>query len=269
MKKPLIFGSGASSFKDQEGLYSVCEIAISNDILCFDTAPSYGTEEVLSRCLLALVKEKGISREDLTIQTKIDPIQMYNEDVEKYFIQKLKSMGLEYIDVLLIHWPVYKYFRQTWDSMLNLKHAGLAKRIGICNLRFAHLKELESQGIVPEVLQIERHPLNTFEAERNFCVEHQIDLQDYSPLCKMHPLIRDNKVLKEMSRKYRKSVGNIILRWHLDTNAIPIFTSKKISRIEEYSEIEDFRLSSIDITYINSLNINYKLYLESLVCPGF
>lgn len=269
MKKPLIFGSGASSFKDQKGLYSVCKIAISNDILCFDTAPSYGTEEVLSRCLLALVKEKELSREDLTIQTKIDPIQMYNGDVEEYFTKKLASMGLEYIDVLLVHWPVYKYFKKTWDSMQNLKHAGLAKRIGICNLRFEHLKELKGQGIVPEVLQIERHPLNTFEAERNYCVEHQIDLQDYSPLCKMHPLLKESPVLKQLSEKYNKSIGNIILRWHIDTGAIPIFTSKNITRIEDYASVNSYTMSSEDIEKIDSLNINHKLYLESLVCPGF
>lgn len=269
MCKPLIFGSGVSSFKDEKGLMAVCGKALDESIFCFDTAPSYGTEKVLSRCILTLAREKGLSREQLVIQTKIDPIQMFHGNVEEYFKTKLKDMGLEYVDALLIHWPVYKYFFKTWEEINQLKKEGFAKKIGICNLRIEHLRKLKEVNIIPEILQIERHPLNTFEEERQFCIQNGIELQDYSPLCKMHPLLKDNPLLKNLVDKYGKSVGAIILRWHVDTSATPIFTSKKIGRIEEYSEIESFQLSSEDILAINSLNINHKLYLESLVCPGF
>lgn len=269
MPKPLIFGSGASSFKDKAGLLAVCEMAVSNDIRCFDTAPSYKTEEVLAQCLTAIAKHKGLSREQLKIQTKIDPIQMYHGNVETYFKDKLHSMRLDYVDALLIHWPVRRYLSDTWSAMISLKNQGLVRKIGICNLRVAHLVELHGQGIKPEILQIERHPLNTFLAEREYCINHGIELQDYSPLCKMHPVLKESPVLKQLSVKYGKSVGSIILRWHIDTDAIPIFTSKNLKRIEEYSLIDKFALTAEDIVKINSLNINHKLYLESLVCPGF
>lgn len=269
MHKPLIFGSGVSSFKDEAGLNQVCECALENDIMRFDTAPSYKTEEVLSSCLLALAKKHGLQREQLSIQTKIDPIQMYHGNVENYFQKKLIRMKLDYIDVLLIHWPVQKYFMKTWEEMNRLKDAGLAKRIGICNLRITHLEELKGKGIVPEVLQIERHPLNTFEEENKFCIRHNIELQDYSPLCKMHPKLKDSLILKQLSEKHGKSIGNIILRWHIDTSATPIFTSKNPNRIVDYSSVDTFSLSSDDIESINSLNVNHKLYLESLICPGF
>lgn len=268
-KKPLIFGSGVSSFKDRDGLLTVCEAAIEHGIMRFDTAPSYRTEEVLADSLNEILRHKGIQREQIEIQTKIDPIQMYDGHVEEYFEGKLKKMRLDYVDTLLIHWPVQKYFMKTWESMCNLKDKGLVRRLGICNLRISHLKELEGIGVIPEVLQIERHPLNTFMEERQYCVRHHIDLQDYSPLCKMHPLLKDNPLLLELSRKYNRNIGLIILRWHIDTLATPIFTSKKPSRIEEYSAINDFRLAEEDISLISSLNINHKLYLESLVCPGF
>lgn len=269
MYKPLIFGSGASSFKGEEDLMKVLEAAVSHGIMCFDTAPSYGTEKVLSRCLSKIANMKGIGREQLKIQTKIDPIQMYQGDVVNYFIHKLRVMGLEYVDVLLMHWPVYKYFKETWEAMNQLKGMGLAKRLGICNLRAAHLRELQSINILPEILQIERHPLNTFEEERLFCVKYNIDLQDYSPLCKMHPLLKNNQKLQKMAERYGKSIGNLILRWHIDTFATPIFTSKNVGRIAEYSSVDEFCLQEEDVAIINALNINHKLYLESLVCPGF
>lgn len=269
MSNPLIFGTGVSSYKDEGGVMSVCEAAVNTGIRRFDSAPSYGTEVVLARCLHSIIKKKGMVRSDFRIQTKIDPIQMFEGDVEGYFKRKLRAMELDYIDVLLIHWPVYKYLRKTWEAMLRLRNEGVARKIGICNLRVTHLNELKGIGIIPEILQIERHPLNVFEAERNYCIENGIKLQDYSPLCKMHPLIKNNVALKAMSEKYGRSIGSLVLRWHLDTGATPIFTSKKTSRIEEYSDIDDFQLSQEDIECISSLNINHKLYLESLVCPGF
>lgn len=269
MSKPLIFGSGASSFKDKAGLTQVCEAAVDNGILRFDTAPSYTTEVPLSRALQTIFRQRNIDRNGWQIQTKIDPIQMYQGNIDNYFKAKLKAMDLEYVDVLLLHWPVYKYFRKTWEAMLKLKDIGLAKRLGICNLRIQHLKELQGIGIVPEIIQIERHPLNTFTEEREFCLANGIELQDYSPLCKMHPLLKESPVLKRISEAYGQNVGSVILRWHIDSGTTPIFTSKNVARIGEYSHIDEFSLNETDILEINSLNINHKLYLESLVCPGF
>lgn len=264
-----MFGSGASSFKDIEDLKRICSIAIDCNIRSFDTAPSYHTEENLSAAVLTVAKSKSLNREDIYIQTKIDPIQMYNGRIEEYFKSKLNAMHLSYVDALLIHWPVHKYFINTWEDMNRIKEYGLTKKIGICNLRVEHLKELKGIGIIPEILQIERHPLNTFSDEVRFCKDNGITLQDYSPLCKMHPLLKENKLLIELSQKYEKNIGMIILRWHIDTGAIPIFTSKNERRVEEYSQIESFSLSKEDCTLIESLNINHKLYLESLICPGF
>lgn len=269
MKKKLIFGSGLSSYKDEEGLYQVCSAAIDNGITAFDTAPSYRTEEVLGQVLNDIIKERNIPRNELWIQTKIDPIQMYEGNVVEYFKGKLQSMHLEHVDALLIHWPVYKYFRKTWEALLSAKELGLTRRIGICNLRLSHLEELKSIGIIPEILQIERHPLNTFTQEAIFCKENSIALQDYSPLCKMHPLLKENAMLQDMAVKYGITVGLLILRWHLDTGATPIFTSKKSSRIAEYAAIDHLHLNEDDCSMITSLNKNHKLYLESLICPGF
>lgn len=267
--KSLVFGSGASSYKDINSLKHITTIAIDNGIKAFDTAPSYHTEEMLAEAVLSVAKSKSIDRNDLYFQTKIDPIQMYNGQVEEYFQSKLELMHLDYVDALLIHWPVHNYFINTWEELIKIKDHGLARKIGVCNLRLPHLKELKGIGVIPDILQIERHPLNTFSEEVFFCKENGITLQDYSPLCKMHPLLKDNMVLKALSEKYGKSVGLIILRWHVDTGSIPVFTSKNEKRVEEYSQIDQFCLSKEDCDKIESININHKLYLESLICPGF
>lgn len=269
MTQRIIFGSGLSSYKDYEGLYKVCKKALENGIRRFDTAPSYRTESVISKAVKQSANELGLCRPDYQIQTKIDPIHMYNGNIRDYFLGKLSEMGLEYIDTLLIHWPLEKYMERTWNSIVALKEEGVAKKIGICNLRLRHLVDYKDKGINPEVLQIERHPLNTFNDEVQWCVNNNVELQDYSPLCKMHPVIRNNADLQRIAEKYGKDIGQIVLRWHIDTNATPIFTSKNLDRIAQYSKIEDFKLVQEEIDAIAKMNCNHKLYLESLVCPGF
>lgn len=269
MSKNIIFGTGLSSYKDYNGLKTVCKVAMENGISRFDTAPSYQTEALLSNVIKECANELGMSRANYSIQTKIDPIQMYNLAVEVYFMEKLKEMKLEYIDSLLIHWPLEKYMHQTWEALKHLQKDGITKKIGICNLRIRHLKKLNEQGIYPEILQIERHPLNTFEEETAWCRKNGVILQDYSPLCKMHPRIKENMALNNIARKHNKDIGQIVLRWHIDTGATPIFTSKNPTRIKRYSSIFDFSLTKEEINIISSANCNHKLYLESLVCPGF
>ncbi len=268
MSKNLIFGSGVSSCKDFAGLKSVCKAALENGITRFDTAPSYKTEELISRAVHECSVEFGLSRDKYFIQTKIDPIQMYNGNVEEYFYGKLKAMNLDYVDSLLIHWPVRKYLLSAWESICKLKEKQLVRKVGICNLRIRQLYELKSIDIMPEILQIERHPLNTFQSEIAFCKANGIAIQDYSPLCKMHDRLRYNPELRKISENHGKDIGQIILRWHIDTGATPIFTSTKPTRVKLYSEIFDFTLSEDEVRTISSLNCNHKLYLESLVCPG-
>lgn len=269
MSEYLIFGSGASAHKDFKGTLEVCRAALSHGIRWFDSAPSYRTEEVVSQAVAEGAKELGLHRDEYFIQTKVDPIQMYNGQIEKYFKKKLDMMNLEYVDALLIHWPVWKYFSVAWDSLQELKDKKLTRKIGICNLRISHLRQLYESGIIPDIVQIERHPLNTFELETCFCKEKGIVLQDYSPLCKMHPRIKNSQQIQKIASKYNRNIGQIVLRWHLDTGGIPVFTSTKPERIREYAEIDDFSLTCSEIEVISSLNCNHKLYLESLVCPGF
>lgn len=196
-------------------------------------------------------------------------MESFNGEVGRYVEDALKKMKIDYIDSLLIHWPIPEYLDNTWKSFVRLYESGIVKKIGICNLRLRHLEKIVKYKFVPQIIQIERNPLLTFEKEVDFCICHGIEVQAYSPLCKMDKRIRDSIVLKDISKKHNRNIGQIVMRWHLDTGVVPVFTSTKPERIREYAGIFDFSLSGEEIKAISALNENYKMYLESYLCPGF
>lgn len=267
--KALMLGSGISSGKSYSELLEIVKLAIQNGIYGFDTAPSYHTEEILGTVISQCIRDLSIDRDSLFIQTKIDAWQMQNGRIEFYVEQALQKLSLDYIDSLLIHWPLPKYFYKTWERFLLIKERGLVRNIGVCNVRLRQLEELVTYQHIPQIVQIERNPLRTCNDEVRFCENYEIEVQAYSPLCKMNSLISESPLLKILCEKYNKSIGQIILRWHLDTGVIPIFATRNSLRIKEYANIMDFSLSHEDLTAITSMNINYKMYLESCHCPGF
>lgn len=267
----LIFGTGVSSKRDYAGLLETVQVAVASGIRAFDTAPSYRTEKTLGKVLRQVMKEQNLTREEIVVQTKIDGWQMQKSsgDIQRYVADALEQMHLDYFDSLLIHWPLPEHMEQTWRSFVKLYEAGTVKQIGICNLRLRQLKKCLSYDFLPQVIQIERHPLRVCGDEIEFCRTHGISVQAYSPLCKMDERIRDSAVLGALSEKYGKNIGQIVLRWHLDTGVMPVFTSTKQHRIREYAGIFDFALTEEDIDAVSSLNVDYKMYLESCACPGF
>lgn len=267
----LILGTGASSCKDLKGLLAVVESAIAGGIHRFDTAPSYGTESVLGQVLMHVFKDAGIERQDISVQSKIDAWQMQETggDIRKHVERAIAEMQIDYLDLLLIHWPVPEYMDATWEYMVRAREQGLTKQIGICNVRMRQLEQYSRYNELPQVIQIERNPLRICEKEVLFCNEHGIEVQAYSPLCKMDERIRNSTVIRNIAAKYYKSEGQVVLRWHQDTGVVPVFTSTKPQRILEYADIFDFSLTEEEKIEISSLNENYKMYLESWLCPGF
>lgn len=267
----LILGTGLSSAKTFDELLVLIKKSISCGIFSIDTAPSYGVESVIGTVLKELISSGFIKRDDLFIQDKVDAWQMQegSGNVEKYVLDSLAKMSLDYFDSVLIHWPVPEYRDDTMKCLFALKQKGLIKHIGICNVRMRQLYQMEKMGIMPDIVQIERNPLRICLEESDFCKIHGIILQSYSPLCKFCDDIKNSEILSELAQKYKKSIGQIVMRWHLDTGVVPVFTTKKTERINEYTEIGNFKLSETDINSINSMNKNYKMYLESFACPGF
>ena len=266
----IFIGTGVSSSKNYHGLLNVLNAGIEKGIRCFDTAPSYNTEFILGKVLKQCMTEYKLKREDIFVQTKIDPWQMQdsNGEIRKYVEDALTKIQCKYFDSLLIHWPIPEYFDATWKNFCQLKEEGLSKSIGVCNVRVRHLERFQELETPPAIVQIERHPLNVCEEETTFCNENNIWLQAYSPLCKMPIRLSKSIILNKLAKKYKKSVGQIVLRWHIESGVSPIFASKNPERVCEYADIFTFKLSNDDMLAISSHNENFKLYLESCFCPG-
>ena len=220
-----------------------------------------------------MISERKFTRSDLYISDKVDAWQMQetNGHIQKYLYNALEKMNLDYIDQYLIHWPIPEYFEETWKSMEKLYEEGVVKHIGISNIRVGHLQRMEAcQNICPHFVQIERHPLRTCDNEMKYCKYHQIKVQAYSPLCRMNEKIKQSELLQSFKEKYQKNdIGQIILKWHLQTGSIPVFTTRSPQRIVSNLNIFDFQLSDEEISQINQMNCNYKIFLESTGCPGY
>lgn len=257
---------------NNDSFYELVRTAYEKGINKFDTSPSYGTEELLGESINKLIDEKKINREDIIIQDKIDGWQMQvtNGDVIKYIELSISKLKVNYIDVLFIHWPFPDYIVNTWKTFFKAKELGLVKNIGLCNVCKRHVESLLcSTGIKPDYIQIERHPLRVCLEDMAYFQSKELLVQAYSPVCRMDERLRDSYILRNLSKKYNKTIGQIILRWHIDTGSIPVFMTNKPSRIVENVDIYNFSLNKLEIEEINSLNINFKIFLESFCCPNF
>ena len=270
VKIPIII-LGTYKHKKYSLLKEIVFSSIENGITGFDTAPSYGTEKILGRIIHDCLIELQIQRKDLFVSTKIDAYQMQdsNGNVEFYVDKVLKEMKLDYIDQLLIHWPIPEYFEKTWESFISIFKSGKAKVIGVCNVRKRHLLKLFNSELFPMIVQNERHPLYNDRMTLEFCKNNNIVYEAYSPVGQMMKQIRNSQTLKHLALKYDRNIGQIILRWHIDSGSTPVFMSSKIDRIKEYANIFNFSLTKEDIVSIDMLNKNYKIFLESEGCPNF
>lgn len=269
MKKPIVIGTFQTGTLHE--LYQIVKAGVESNFMSFDTAPSYHTEKNLGDAIANLSVTYHLQREQFEIIDKIDAWQMQktNGNIAPYVYSSIEQMDINYIDLLLIHWPIPEYMDATWKTFEQLFEEGVVKSIGVCNVRKRHLKRFTNYNIKPQYIQIERHPLNTCEDTIRYCREHGINILAYSPLCRMDERLKKDEYLRIIANNHHKNIGQVILRWHIDTGVTPVFMSKKPERIKENLNIFDFKLSDEEISYINSMNQNYKLFLESWGCPGF
>lgn len=262
---------GTFEFQKEDELKAVMLSSLENNITGFDTSPSYHTENILGNILEWIVK-KGIRKtEELFVQDKIDGWQMEETrgHIHQYIDLSLQKLKRDYLDVVFIHWPFPDYLNETWNCLKQAQDKGKIKYIGLSNVRIRHLEKIiKETNIKPDVIQIERHPLRICQEEIRYCHMNQISVEAYSPVCRMDSRLTESETLRSLAQKYNKSIGQIILRWHLDTGVIPVFMTKKTDRVFENSQIFDFSLCPQEIEAVNALNENYKIFVESICCPG-
>lgn len=237
----------------------------------FDTARDYGNEDVVGRVIKECLAEQGLKREDVFLTTKIGNSQQALGNIEEQVDISLKNLQTDYIDLWLMHWPYPDHYVDTWRKMERVYKSGKVRAIGMANFRIRHFEHLFKEGVdvIPHCVQMELHPLRTAEDIVAYLRERNIAVQAYSPLCRMIPKIRENVLLKAIADAHGKTVGQVILRWHIQNQTVPVFKSLRPKRLQENFDIFDFALSDEEMKTVSSLDEDYKYHLESTSCPGY
>lgn len=236
----------------------------------FDTARDYDNEALLGNIFRDMTTSSICKREDIFITTKVGNSQQRKRNMETEIDISLKAFGFDYIDLWLLHWPLPEYWLDNWEQIVNIYKKGKVKAIGIANCRERHIEALKKSGMMmPHVMQVEYHPFRTVPMFREMCLDYNIQLEAYSANCLMLPFVKNNEVLNNISRRHEKSITQIIMRWHIQQNVIPIFRSFNSNHIKENVDVFDFQLTEEEMQQIFSLNQDYKFHPESLNCPGY
>ncbi|WML38049.1 aldo/keto reductase [Neobacillus sp. OS1-2] len=252
------FGIGV--FKVEEGpeLVNAVKFAIKHGYRSIDTAAIYGNEESVGQAIREGVKESGITREELFVTSKVWNADLGYESTLAAYEASLKKLGLDYLDLYLIHWPVAGKYKEAWRALEALYKEGRVKAIGVSNFQVHHLEDLMREAeIKPMINQVEYHPRLTQKELQTFCQEHGIQMEAWSPL--MQGQLLDHPALQEMAKKYNKSVAQVILRWDLQNGVVTIPKSTKEPRIVENASIFDFELSREDMEQIDRMNQNHRV----------
>lgn len=249
---------GLGVFKVQDGaeVISSVKYAIEYGYRSIDTAAAYGNEEGVGQA----VKESGIPRDQLFITTKLWNSEQGYDTTLAAFEKSMSKLGLDYLDLYLIHWPVPakgKYI-ETWRAFEKLYQDGRVRAIGVSNFQTHHLQDILDQcDIKPMVNQVEYHPKLTQRKLHDFCKTHAIQLEAWSPL--MQGKLLDEPTLASMAKKYNKSNAQIILRWDVQNEVVTIPKSVKPHRIKENADIFDFELTAEDMQKIDALNEDLRV----------
>lgn len=245
-------GLGVWQTKDGDEVIRSVKAAIQAGYRSIDTAAAYNNESGVG----AAIKESGVSRDELFITTKVWNADQGYDSTLRAFEESRRKLGLDVIDLYLIHWPVKGKYKDTWRALEKLYRDGAVRAIGVSNFQVHHLEDvLSGSEIVPMVNQVECHPRLTQQELRSFCKSHQIQLEAWSPLMQGN---LDIAVLTELAAKYGKSPAQIILRWDLQNGIVTIPKSVTESRIRENGNVFDFTLSDEDIAKLDALNENHR-----------
>ncbi len=246
--------------------YNSTLMALKNGYRHIDTALAYQNEVEIGKA----IKDSKIDRKELFITTKLPAQYKTYDEAIKYFNISLKNLGLDYIDLYLIHapWPWQEVGKdckegniEVWKAFIDLKKQGLVRSIGVSNFRENDLENIISAtNVIPDVNQIRFFIGNTQESVVKYCKEHNILVEAYSPLATGE--ILNSKELDIIANKYNKTKAQICIRYCIERGTLPLPKSTHEARIIENKDI-DFTISKEDIEYLNSLQIGSRRPLRS------
>ncbi len=219
----------------------------------FDTAQVYGNEAYVGEALTAAAG----ARPELFITTKIANANQDWDDLIPSFDQSLQNLQVDYVDLLLLHFPVTETRRPAWRRMEEVYKSGRAKAIGVSNYTIRHLEELLAECIIkPAVNQVELHVFLQQPELVKFCQARDIIVEAYSPLA--HGQGLDNPILAKIAAKHHKNPAQIMIRWCIEMGAVPLPKSTHPGRIKSNLDVYDFQFDSEDLADLKSLDQNFR-----------
>ncbi|MGW8377566.1 aldo/keto reductase [Streptomyces sp. ODS28] len=249
-------GFGVWQVPDDEAASAV-GTALEAGYRSIDTAAIYENEKGTGQALAS----SGIPREDLFVTTKLWNSEQGYDSTLRAFDRSLERLGLDYVDLYLIHWPVPaedKYV-DTFKAFKKLQEEGRAKAIGVSNFQPAHLQRvIDETGTTPALNQIELHPHLQQGVPRAFHADHGIATEAWSPLGQGKDLLQE-QALQSIAEKHGKSPAQVVLRWHLQIGNVVIPKSVTPHRIKENIDVFDFELDGGDLDAIGALNTDTRL----------
>jgi len=256
-----ILGYGVFKIDDNQAGIDIVKEAINVGYRSIDTAAIYGNEKAVGQA----IKQSGVKREDIFLTTKL-----WNEDIRQgtadaAIDKSLSDMGVDYVDLYLIHWPVKNHYVDAWLAMEKIYKSGKAKAIGISNFMPNHIEDISKVwSVVPALNQYEMHPHLTRKPLLELCKKHGIVPQSWGPLGGTRPGNEEkdnllaNPVLVKIAEKYGKSTAQVILRWNIDLGVVCIPKSVTPSRIKDNFDLFDFSLTADEVAAIDALDTDTR-----------
>lgn len=246
-----IFGLGTYRIRSTIGI-ELFQFALENGYRSFDTASLYGNEREVGEA----IRKSDIPRKEVFVTTKLWNSDHGYERALKAFDVSLKKLSIDYIDLYLIHWPVQNKRKESWRALESLLETDQVRAIGVSNYMINHLEELLEYGnVIPAVNQVEFHPFLFRKDLLEYCKDHEIQLEAYSPLTKGRKI--NDPRLAEISAKYSKTPAQILIRWVLQHSVRVIPKSSNKGRILENANVFDFSISEEDMETLNSFSDRY------------
>ena len=262
-------GLGTYRVKDSDECRESVKYAIEQGYRSIDTAMIYGNEETVGQGIKEGLESTGLSREDLFITSKLWLTDFGRQNVEDAYRQSVAKLGLDYLDLYLMHWPGTNevVMIDTWRGMEDLYKQNQVKNIGVSNFTPEHFEALLAQvSIKPVINQVEFHPYLTQNKLRKYLEAQNIIMESWSPL--MNSQILHDEVINEVANEVGKTPAQVVIRWNIQHDVVVIPKSVTPHRIEENLDVWNFELSDNQMERIDQLNQDKRIGPNPLEFDG-